>query len=249
MESKNLRPKTRVKMLVLAFSGPDGTGKTSCANILSRIFSSRNYSVIHVWIKISHGLAFLIVSLLEKIDPKHVIRSTSGTVVTNTLTKNTDMWLWIELSGVLMKILVMRINLTLRRLISRRRVIAIADRFLLDTVVHLVISIILLDKENPLSHRILVLLNHPVFKILRSILLRYSFTIYLDGKVTELIQRNLRARKADPYLYMVLQKYLYRISVKALDIHYLYIDTSKKTLNKVCMEVLARLSKEEVIKY
>jgi hypothetical protein len=159
------------------------------------------------------------------------------------------MWLWIELSGVLMKILVMRINLTLRRLISRRRVIAIADRFLLDTVVHLVISIILLDKENPLSHRILVLLNHPVFKILRSILLRYSFTIYLDGKVTELIQRNLRARKADPYWYMVLQKYLYRISVKALDIHYLYIDTSKKTLNKICMEVLARLSKEEVIKY
>jgi len=244
-----LRPKTHVKMLVLAFSGPDGTGKTSCANILSRILFSRNYSVIRVWIKISHGLAFLIVSLLKKIDPKHVIRSTSGAVVTNTLTKNTDMWLWIELSGVLMKILVMRINLTLRRLISRRRVIAIADRFLLDTVVHLVISIILLDKENPLSHRILVLLNHPVFKILRSILLRYSFTIYLDGEVTELIQRNLRARKADPYWYMVLQKHLYRILVRVLDIHSLYIDTSKKSLTEVCAEVLARLSREGVIKY
>jgi thymidylate kinase len=238
-----------MKTQVLAFSGPDGTGKTSCANILSRILFSRNYDVIHVWIKISHGLAFLFVRLLEKIDSKHVIRSTSGTLITNSLSKNTSMWLLIELSGVLVKILVMRINLIVRRLISRKPEIAIADRFLLDTIVHLAISKILSDQENLLSHRILILLNHPVFKILRSILLKCSFTIYLDGQVTELIQRNTRARKADPYWYMVLQKYLYRISVKALDIHYLYIDTSMKTLNEVCMEVLARLNGEKVIRY
>jgi hypothetical protein len=159
------------------------------------------------------------------------------------------MWLLIELCGVLVKILVMRINLIVLKLISRKPVIAIADRFLLDTIVHLAISKILSDQENLLSHRILILLNHPVFKILRSILLKCSFTIYLDGQVTELIQRNTRAGKADPYWYMVLQKYLYWISVKALDIHYLYIDTSMKTLNEVCMEVLARLNGEKVIRY
>jgi hypothetical protein len=238
-----------MKTQVLAFSGPDGTGKTSCANILSRILFLRNYGVIHVWIKISHGLAFLIVRLLEKIDSKHVIRSTSGTLITNSLSKNTSMWLLMELGGVLVKILVMRINLIVLRLISRKPVIAIADRFLLDTIVHLAISKILSDQENLLSHRILILLNHPAFKILRSILLKCSFTIYLDGQVTELIQRNARAGKADPYWYMVLQKYLYRISVKALDIHYLHIDTSMKTLNEVCMEVLARLNGEKVIEY
>jgi thymidylate kinase len=249
MENKISYPKTHLMIWTLAFSGPDGTGKTSCANILSKILSSKNYRVIRVWIKTSHVLALLIVRLLEKIDLKHIIKSTSGTLVTNTLIKNTNLWMWIELSGILMKILIMRITLIILRFISRRPTIAIADRFLLDSIVHITISKILLEQENPMPRKIFVLLTHPVCKILRSILLRYSFTIYLDGEVTELIQRNSKAKKADPYWYMILQKYLYRITVKALDIHHLYIDTSKKTLKEVFMEVLAGLNREKVIRY
>ena len=241
--------KAHIKIHVLAFSGPDGTGKTSCANILSRTLSSRNYSVFRTWVKTTHGIAFLIVKLLEKVNSKHVIRSSSGTFVTNTLAKNTNMWLWIELSGILMKMLIMKINLILRKLVTGKPTIAIADRFLLDTIVHMSISKIFLNWEDPLPHRILILLNHPVFKILRSILLKFSFTIYLDGEVTELIKRNMRAGKADPYWYMALQKYLYRVSVRTLNIHSPHIDTSKKSLTEVCTEVLARLKREGAIKY
>jgi len=247
--SRNSMSKKRIKKHVLAFSGPDGTGKSSCASILSRTLSSRNYGVFRTWIKTTHGIAFLIVRLLEKIDSKHVIRSASGTFVTNTLTKYTNMWLWIELSGILMKMLIVRVNSILRKLVTGKPTVVIADRFLLDSIVHISISKILLNREDPLPHRILVLLNHPVFKILRSILLKYSFTIYLDGEVTELIKRNMRAGKADPYWYMVLQKHIYRVSVRALNIHSPYIDTSNKNLTEVCTEVLARLNREGVIKY
>jgi hypothetical protein len=143
----------------------------------------------------------------------------------------------------------MKINLILRELVTGKPAIAIADRFLLDTIVHMSISKILLNQGDPLPHRILILLNHSVFKILHSILLKFSFTIYLDGEIIELIKRNMRAGKADPYWYMALQKYLYRVIVRILNIHSPHIDTSKKSLTEVCMEVLARLKREGAIKY
>jgi hypothetical protein len=59
----------------------------------------------------------------------------------------------------------------------------------------------------------------------------------------------MKAGKADPYWYMVLQKYLYRVSVRALNTHSPHIDTSKKSLTEVCTEVLANLKREGAIKY
>jgi hypothetical protein len=59
----------------------------------------------------------------------------------------------------------------------------------------------------------------------------------------------MRAGKADPYWYMALQKYLYRVSVRTLNIHNSHIDTSKKSLTEVCTEVLARLKREGAIEY
>jgi len=90
---------------VLAFSGPDGTGKTSCANLMVSLFSRNGYSVKRIWVKNVHSVAFLLTAFLGKLSPNNVVRSASGTFVTSSMARYKKRWLWMELGGVLLEAL------------------------------------------------------------------------------------------------------------------------------------------------
>jgi len=233
---------------VLAFSGPDGTGKTSCAKLMANFLSKNGYHVKHVWIKNMHGIAFLLITFLGRLSPSRVVRSTSGTFVTSSMAKYRKVWLWIELAGILLKMLGIKAYLFVLKLGSRKTIL-IADRYLLDSMVHITISLILLKNKNGLSFKLCDLVNNLPFKILRSFLLRSTFTIFLDGEVPVLLKRNIMANKADPYGYMVLQRHLYKELVRILKIPCVYINTTGKSLNEVCSEVLTILKEKRENKY
>jgi len=233
---------------VLAFSGPDGTGKTSCANFIASSFSRNGYHVRRIWIKNAHSITFLLITFLGKLSPSCVVRSTSGTFVTSSIAKYRKVWLWIELVGILLKILAIYASLFILKLGSRKTIL-IADRYLLDSMVHITISLILLKNENGLSFKLCDLVNNLPFKILRSFLLRSTLTIFLDGEVPVLLKRNIMANKADPYGYMVLQRHLYKELVRILKIPCVYINTTGKSLNEVCSEVLTILKEKKENKY
>lgn len=236
--------RTLSKLETVAFSGPDGTGKTSCANIIAKIFSKRGFNIKRAWIKNVHTVAIVAMMLMEKLSYRHVVRSTSGTYVTSSLSRYKSAWLWLSFIGVVIKFLPMRISTILLGKLARRPILVIADRYILDSMVHILISEIFLNMRNnivDLKEAILSYVNSIPLKIMRSLLIKSSMTVVLNGDVAELIERNKKAGKPDPYWYMTLQKYLYRVFIKILGIPYVYIDTSKKPLNKVCTEVLAGL--------
>jgi thymidylate kinase len=233
---------------VLAFSGPDGTGKTSCANFMTNFFSRNGYHVKRVWIKNVHSITFLLITFLGKLSPNCVIRSTSGTFVTSSMAKYRKAWLWIELAGILLKILSIKAYSFMLKLNSRKKIL-IADRYLLDSMVHITISLILSKNENGLSFKLCDLVNSLPFKILRSFLFRSTLTIFLDGEVPVLLKRNIMANKADSYEYMSLQRHLYKELVRILKIPCAYINTTGKSLNEVCSEVLTILKERRGNKY
>lgn len=234
---------------VIAFSGPDGTGKTTCAKLISEFLSAKGYYVIRAWVKTTHNITFVIITLLEKLNPRHVVRSTSGTFVTNSLARSWRIWTWIEFIGVLLKILTIKIRLTLLVLTLKKKTVIIADRYLLDTLVHILLSLILSKRENKLQWLQFMLSRCSAFKIIRAIMLKHAFIVLLDGEISELLRRNMKANKADPYWYMVLQRLLYHKLVKSLNIPHTYIDTTRKTARIVCMEVLSRLKEQGVVRY
>ena len=225
---------------VLAFSGPDGSGKTSCANFMAILFSRNGYNVRRVWIKNTHSIAFLLTAFLGKLSPNRVIRSTSGTFVTNSMARYMKMWLWIELAGILLKILCIKAYSFMLKLGARKSIL-IADRYLLDSMVHITMSLMLSRNGNSLPLKLCDLANSLPFKILRSFLLRSTLTIFLDGEIPVLLKRNIMAGKADPYRYMVLQRHLYKELVRILCLPCAYIDTTRKSLSEVCFETSAIL--------
>jgi len=223
---------------VLAFSGPDGTGKTTCAKIVSEFLSAKGYYTIRTWVKTTHSIAFVIIALLEKINPKHVVRSTSGTFVTSSMTRYRKVWLWMEFAGILLKILSIKAHSLMVKLGARKSIL-IADRYLLDSMVHITLSLMLAKIGNNLS--LCDLVNSLPFKILRSFLLRSTLTIFLDGEIPVLLKRNIMVNKADPHGYMVLQRRIYKELVRMLRVPFVYIDTTEKSLSEVCSEVLVIL--------
>jgi thymidylate kinase len=235
------RPKFSLDDLnILALSGPDGTGKTSCANFMASLFFRNGYHVKRVWIKNAHSIAFLLVAFLGKLNPNHVVRSTSGTFVTSSIARYRKMWLWMELAGILLKMLSVKAYSFMLKLGARKSIL-IADRYILDSMVHITMSLMLSRNKNSLSPKLCNLAKSLSFKILRSFLLKSTLTIFLDGEIPVLLKRNVMANKADPYWYMVLQRRLYKELVRILDVPFIYIDTTGKSLSEVFSETSAIL--------
>jgi len=207
------------RKIVVAFSGPDGTGKTSCANFIMKYFTLKHIFTKRVWIKNTHTLAYILVRFLEALSPKRVIRSLSGTFFTHSLACS-KIWPWIELVSIIPKLL----KIELESIVFKGKIIFVADRFLLDTLVH-----ILMAQRNFNPKRSLP------YMIIASFLKKYALTIWLDGDPKLLIKR--KQPKADPINYMKFQRLLYFRVVNLLDIPVVYLNTTNKSLSETLEEV------------
>jgi len=226
-----------MKIMIIALSGPDGTGKTSCAKILSILLRKRGVVTSRVWIKHVHTFAYAILRMLEIINLRHVVRSPSGTFVTHSMARYSKLWMWIELLGILPLILRTHIHTKLLSIIKNNGVI-IADRYILDSLVHIVISLVYLKgyvNENDIDK----ITRFSPFKILRAFLVKSTLNILLDGNVDVLMKR--KKDKPDLRNYLRLQRLLYKLISNKLSIPIIYIDTTNKSLHTVCSDIAQRL--------
>lgn len=231
-----------LQKFVIALSGPDGTGKTTHTELLSTELSKRGFVVRRVWIKNIHLTSYLIILILERINKRYVLRSTSGAIITSSISRYGVLWAWIESLNIVLKIVFLLFVRFFYKLIGKD-LLYVADRYILDSLVHILISIIVLQQGLDRKKRTLLrLLKSYPYKILRSLATRFSVTILLDGEEEILIERKKRGnQKPDPYWYIALQRMLYRIIVKALAIDVYYVDTTRKPIIEVQREI------EEVI--
>lgn len=219
--------------MIIAFCGPDGTGKSTYASLLSTMLGRNDHIVKRAWIKNVHLLSFFIISILETVNKRRVIRSTSGAIVTSSAANHYVLWVWIESFNIILKVLPY-ILLGCCCKLFKKKIFVVADRFIVDSLVHILISVMLLRPglENK-KEVLLKSLGSLPFRILRSLSIKYSTTILLDGKEEVLIKRKKKDQKCDPFWYLALQRALYRLVTSALAINVHYVNTTKKSIGEI----------------
>ncbi|MEM0049647.1 MAG: hypothetical protein QXW39_03830 [Candidatus Bathyarchaeia archaeon] len=228
---------TSSKIFIIAFSGPDGSGKSTHANLISEKFISNGYVVKRIWVKNVHLLSYVILLILEKINKKRVLRSTSEAIITSSIANFGNQWVWIESINISLKMLLFLLVKFFYKLFNKK-LILIADRFILDSMVHILISVMLLKVGYKEKKKTLIklLMSYP-FRILRYYY-RMSIIIFLDGKEEIIIKRKMKSKKSDPLWYINLQRKLYHIVIKVFKIPVYSIDVSDRSVIETHNEIL-----------
>ena len=208
---------------VIAFFGPDGSGKSTQARLLLKHLRLHGYRARYAWIRGRHSFAFALAFLLTKLGYHRNIGYPSGTVKKvfdpQRLPGIRRLWAFIELVSVLPWIL-LRVQLPIMLGYT-----IVADHYVVDTVVYLAYW-----------------LGEAVFqsfsaKVLLSLIPRGSRLLFLNADTNTLSERITNDMESKDYL-----KFQQRFCLKlAKTLHASNIDTSELTIEeafKVTLKVL-----------
>jgi thymidylate kinase len=194
---KNSQLARKIPHFIYMF-GPDGSGKSTQAEILYRYLQHHGARVRAVWIKSQHSLAFIITRIFLKFAPHSVSSTPDGFIIQIRGISDSSIggsfWSLIEFVSILPLIL-LRVYLPL--LTGK---IVIADRYVIDSVV-----------------MIAYMINKPEFmgSFIARLMLRFipkdSLLFHLDSTYEEISKR--RGSRADPKNFIDFQRNMYaRIS-------------------------------------
>lgn len=113
---KSFRP------ILISFCGPDGVGKSTQVAMLSYYLMKQGSRVTFCWIRVFHGIAYLVVKLFKKFGYQ-------APPITNKIDRY--IWFFIEFAGLVPRLLLQTV------LPLKLGYIVIAERHLLDTIVSL----------------------------------------------------------------------------------------------------------------
>lgn len=207
--------------MIISISGPDGVGKTTHVNILVNETIRKGYKVKKVWIKNNHTIAYLIIMLLKYISDSNIVMLSSKSILTNILAySNKRLWLWIDSLSVLIKLIT---SIYVPRLLGY---IVIADRYLLDTIVAMVLTV----------RDFKALKCLPVKFLLYRLRKDNTLLVALDCSFESIKSR--RKEQIEPYVVIKWQRLLYRVLARMLNIPIIYAD---KSVAKVHSEILKHI--------
>ncbi len=205
--------------------GPDGVGKSTHVEIISRYIAAQGYTVKKVWVRGPHTLAFILSSILLKVGlsreilnpyryPKKIPKLSSHPLIKN-------MWSIIEFISVL-PIVLFKVILPLKA----GRII-VADRYIMDTITLIAYYI----NDITFTHG-------RISRILISLLPQRSLFFHLDANYDALVKR--RGKKVEPQEFIDFQKECYALLSKIIPSN--NIDTSDTSINQVSLLMLKKIN-------
>jgi hypothetical protein len=209
---------------LIAFFGPDGTGKSTHVDLLVSHFKANKTKVKKIWIRSPHTLAYLLSRILMGIGFSKRISNPYGKQTTiPAVDKNRGLrfiWPWIELTSVIPLVLI-RVYIPLHLGYT-----IVAERYVVDTVVTIAYFV---DDLSFLHSRIARLLLHLAPK--------NTVFIHLDSTYSALMKR--RNRLVEPYGYIRFQKIGYDAIGNSMGVK--CINTSSLSINQVSSQIMAWL--------
>jgi len=208
---------------ILSLFGPDGVGKTTHARLLILKFMKEGYRVKRVWVKNNHTIAYLIILLLKFVSKRSVVVLPSKAILTNILAQSKlgrKLWLWIDFIGVVVKLI---FSVYIFKPLGY---IIIADRYLPDTIVSMIITL-----NEPKAMKSL-----PIKFIISRIIKDRTNLVMLDRSYEQI--KNSRDWVEPPTL-IYHQRALYRIIAKIINAP---IVSTDKSISEVHRNVLSLLS-------
>jgi len=204
--------------------GPDGTGKTTHAELTSQYLRSRGYKTWRASVKQHHTLSYLLLKLLS--NEKHGWQAINYYGFKDGLKhKIKTPWKLLEILSLLPAILY-RVFLPL--LLGY---IVVCDRYVLDTLVTL--SYFLDDRE---------LISGISAKLLASMIPRNSVLFYMNADTEVILQR----KRDEPLTSKLIDYYkgAYKALIKQLNLKIITIDTKAAQVKDVQKMILQWIAKE-----
>jgi thymidylate kinase len=188
----------------IIFFGPDGSGKTTQADILLQELTRKGIKCKRFWMRSLHTLAFLISKIAMNLLSLHNVYEFREKYAV----RLRRLWYFIELISILP--LVIRFYILLYK-----GYVVIADRFIIDWIVSL--AYVMRDES---------FINSRYAKLVLKFIPRNSLLIFLDADYDVIIRRRVDTTESKEYI--MFQKKYYTIFAKSLGAQ--IIDTSNKNI-------------------
>ena len=200
----------------IAFFGPDGSGKSTHAELLSNHLQSQRVKVRKVWMRSPHTFAYLLSRFLVKIGFYRLILNPFGEgkkiPAVHVNRKFRLFWSITELVSVI-PVIILRIYIPL--LLGY---VVIAERCIVDTIVNIAYY------TNDAGF-----LQSRTARLLLNLFPREALLIHLDSDYKTLLRR--RGRTVEAYSLIKFQRDCYKVMEKLLNAT--YINTSNHDINQI----------------
>lgn len=193
--------------MIIAFFGPDGSGKTTLATMLATHLLNRGAKVSYVRFKSHHLIMYLLILLLQKFEL--IPRTNSPRVLDYMLRRyfhKSIVFFYLELLNAIVWLFV---NIRIRRLIKKE--IIIAERYVPDFAV----SMLLLTCNINVLNYVLRILNK---------FINNTIKIFLYANPNDILNRKKSEELSYDYIIMLLNLYKYIVTYIGAD---LIINTSQ----------------------
>lgn len=209
---------------LIAFFGPDGSGKSTHAELLANQFQSHKNKVKKVWIRAPHTLAYLLSRFFVKIGFYRAVSNSFGTKRKIPAVHNSRwlrlFWSLIELASV-MPVILLRVYVPLFLGYT-----VIAERYVIDTIV----TVAYYTDD-------LGFLHSRTAKVLLCFIPKNTVFIHLDSDYSTIMKR--RGHIVEEYDFIKFQRIGYKLLGNSVEAT--FIDTSNISIEQTSMQILNRL--------
>jgi len=199
--------------MIVAIFGPDGTGKTTLAKMITRYLSSKGIKIAYIRFKSHHLAMYLMIRFLQKLS---LIPLTNSPRILDYMLKRyfgrSRLYPYLELINGITWLF---INVKVRKVLGVD--VVVSERYIPDFLV----SILIISPNKRLLNNL--------YRILKPFM-QNTVKIFLYADVDDMLDRKKEEMLSRAYVYDLLRLYMYVAKIVGVDI---YVNTSKHDKNEV----------------